>query len=214
MRPHGQMSAFEERQLAGGAIAGDSDAVQALWHAHRRWVAAILIAHKPRDAEVDDLLQEVAVLLVKNIQTLNDPAAVKPWLRTIAINLARSSGRRHRVVKKTMPIVAASAQRAAELNESTEGPSENRGAMALDLANSLPPEYREPLILRAVRGMSYRQIADVMGVPMTTIETRLSRARRMLKEEMEKLESGVSGRSKFTGAGTGGTPIPPEETNP
>jgi RNA polymerase sigma-70 factor (ECF subfamily) len=189
------MSALEERQLAGGAIAGDAEAVQALWHAHRRWVAAILLAHKPRDAEVDDLLQEVAVLLVKNIQTLNDPAAVKPWLRTIAINLARSSGRRQRVVKKTMPIVAASAQRSAALNERVDGSGESRAKMALDLANNLPPEYREPLILRAVRGMSYRQIADVMGVPMTTIETRLSRARRMLKEQMETLESAPAERA-------------------
>lgn len=180
---------MEERNLAGGAIAGDADAVQALWHAHRRWVAAILLAHKPREAEVDDLLQEVALLLVKNIQTLNDPAAVKPWLRTIAINLARSSGRRSRVVKKVMPVLAADAQRSAELNELSEGPGDDRGRRALELASQLPAEYREPLILRAVRGMSYRQIADVMGVPMTTIETRLARARRMLKEEIERLES-------------------------
>lgn len=184
------MSALEEVRLAGGAIAGDADAVQALWHAHRRWVAAILLAHKPKDAELDDLLQEVAVLLVKNIQTLADPAAVKPWLRTIAINLARSAGRRHQVSKKVFPIVAAGAARSAERSEQrdAEGPSDDSGRRALELASKLPPEYREPLMLRAVRGMSYRQIADVMGVPMTTIETRLARARRMLKEEIERLE--------------------------
>lgn len=189
MRPSGRMTVFEEHRIADGAIAGDADAVQSLWHAHRRWVAAILLAHKPRDAELDDLLQEVAMLLVKNIQTLQDPAAVKPWLRTIAINLARSSGRRRRVVNKVFPILAADAQRTAELNEADEGPGDDRGRRALELASQLPAEYREPLILRAVRGMSYRQIADVMGVPMTTIETRLARARRMLKDQLERLDS-------------------------
>lgn len=189
MRPSGRMTVFEEHRIADGAIAGDADAVQSLWHAHRRWVAAILLAHKPRDAELDDLLQEVAMLLVKNIQTLQDPAAVKPWLRTIAINLARSSGRRRRVVNKVFPILAADAQRTAELNEADEGPGDDRGRRALELASQLPAEYREPLILRAVRGMSYRQIADAMGVPMTTIETRLARARRMLKDQLERLDS-------------------------
>ncbi len=189
MRPSGRMTVFEEHRIADGAIAGDADAVQSLWHAHRRWVAAILLAHKPRDAELDDLLQEVAMLLVKNIQTLQDPAAVKPWLRTIAINLARSSGRRRRVVNKVFPILAADAQRTAEMNEADEGPGDDRGRRALELASQLPAEYREPLILRAVRGMSYRQIADVMGVPMTTIETRLARARRMLKDQLERLDS-------------------------
>jgi RNA polymerase sigma-70 factor (ECF subfamily) len=185
------MTALEERQLAGGAIAGDADAVQALWHAHRRWVAAILLAHKPRDAEIDDLLQEVAVLLVKNIRTLNDPAAVKPWLRTIAINLARSSGRRTRVARKVMPVVAAEARRATDRRESESAPPRrsDRGALALELAQTLPMDYREPLLLRAVRGLSYRQIADVMGVPMTTIETRIARARRMLKDEMDKIDT-------------------------
>jgi RNA polymerase sigma factor (sigma-70 family) len=183
------MSVFEEHRLAGGAIAGDEGAVQALWQSHRRWVAAILLAHKPRHAELDDLLQDVAMSLVKNIHTLTDPLAVKPWLRTIAINAARSSGRRTQVVKKVMPIIAADAQRTAELNENADAPGDDSGRRALDLAQTLPAEYREPLMLRAVRGMSYRQIADVMGVPMTTIETRLARARRMLKERLEALDA-------------------------
>lgn len=183
------MTVFEEQRLAGGAIAGDDGAVQALWQTHRRWVAAILLAHKPRDVELDDLLQDVAMSLVKNIHTLSDPGAVKPWLRTIAVNLARSSGRRTQVVKKVMPILAAGAARTAELNEAADQPGDDSGRRALALAQELPPEYREPLILRAVRGMSYRQIADVMGVPMTTIETRLARARKMLKDKIETMDA-------------------------
>ena len=130
--------------------------------------------------------------LVKNIHTLSDPTAVRPWLRTIAVNTARSSGRRRRVVKKVLPILAAGAQRTAELNENADRPGDDSGRRALDLAHELPAEYREPLLLRAVRGMSYRQIADVMGVPMTTIETRLARARRMLKDRLEAIDAGLA----------------------
>lgn len=184
------MTVFEEHQLAGGAIAGDSRAVQSLWEAHRRWVAAILLAHKPRDAELDDLLQDVAMAMVRHIHTLSDATAVKPWLRTIAINTARSSGRRRRVQQDAMPIVAASARRAADLAESgVADRAADEGRAALEAVQTLPPEYREPLLLRAVRGMSYRHIADVLDLPITTIETRIARARRMLRAELEQTEA-------------------------
>lgn len=185
----GSMTIFEEHQLAGGAIAGDPHAAAALWEAHRRWVAAILLAHKPRNAELDDLLQDVAMTLVKHIHTLSDATAVKPWLRTIAINTARSAGRRKKVQDAALPVMAASAQRSASLAEADDSHRAGEtGKLALQVAQTLPPEYREPLLLRAVRGMSYRHIADVLNLPITTIETRISRARRMLRDELERLE--------------------------
>jgi RNA polymerase sigma-70 factor (ECF subfamily) len=49
---------------------------------------------------------------------------------------------------------------------------------------SLPPEYREPLLLRCVRSMTYLQISEMLDLPVTTIETRLARARRMLRDEV------------------------------
>ncbi len=180
---------FEETRLANGAIAGDAEAVQALWRTHRRWIAAVLLAHMPRQAELDDLLQDVAVQLVRHVHTLKDPASVRPWLRTIAVNLARSAGRKRQVIRKSLPFVASEARFSIETEHAaTTAEAGEQGRKALELAQSLPQEYREPLLLRAVRGMSYRQIADVMGVPMTTIETRLARARRMLREEMESVK--------------------------
>ena len=50
------------------------------------------------------------------------------------------------------------------------------------LFDVMPDGYREPLILKCVRGMSYRQIGAMMGLPETTIETRIARGRRMLRE--------------------------------
>lgn len=190
MRPSGRMTAFEEHRLAGGAIAGDADALQALWQSHRRWVAAVLLAHMPRDAELDDLLQEVALTMVRHVHTVKDPTALKPWLRTVAVNAARSAGRRERVARtKVLPFVAQEARRQADEAQSRGNPAQSdSGASALGIAHSLPPEYREPLLLRAVRGMTYRQIADVLGVPMTTIETRIARARRMVRQELAALE--------------------------
>lgn len=201
------LSAFDlspqGRALIALAIHGDHEALRRLWNQHRRWVAAVLMAHMPRSGwggiggpELDDLLQEVAVAVVSKISSLRDEAAFKPWLRAVAMSIAKTSGRRTKVRKEGwLKLVSFSGGRggdAGERDESDLGPSSARGqTMAegrrlMDLAADLPDGYREPLLLKCVQGMSYKQIGEVMGLPDTTVETRIARARRMLRERAEK----------------------------
>jgi len=93
-------SAFEA--AIESAIAGDRDALNLLWHESRRWVAAILLAHKPREADVEDLLQVVAMQMCRKISTVKEPKAFKSWLRTVAINTAREEGRKTTRRRKSM----------------------------------------------------------------------------------------------------------------
>lgn len=161
------------------AINGDLDAVRAVWQAHRRWVAAVLLAHKPREVDLDDLLQDVATTMVRTIGKLRDPGSIKPWLRTTAINAAREAGRTTARRRRRFRLVSHvdTSGGASEAASSSEA-----ARRLLDLAATLPDGYREPLLLRCVRGMSYRQIAEVLALPETTVETRITRARRMLRE--------------------------------
>ncbi len=187
------------------AIAGDAEAVRALWETNRRWIAAVVLAHMPRspgggEPDVEDLLQEVAVRMVRTVHTLRDPATIKPWLRTIAVNVARTAGRRRGPRLRLIRAESANAEplAEAEAGERAAGATGLTGAQAgsnsleegkrvMAAAQRLSPEYREPLLLRCVRGMSYKQIADVLGAPVTTIETRLARARRMIREELGEI---------------------------
>ncbi len=140
-------------------------------------------------------MQDVAVKLVAKIHTLRAAAAFRPWLRTIAINAclgaARSAektlhletardGERREPGCVPEPAAAGDAQAAMEANDAAE--------RLLERALGLPVAYREPLLLRCLRSMSYEQIGDVLGLPVTTVETRLARARRMLREEMEEAQ--------------------------
>jgi RNA polymerase sigma-70 factor (ECF subfamily) len=65
---------------------------------------------------------------------------------------------------------------------STERPEQVRAADAIELIERLAPEYRDPLLLRCVRGLSQREIAGILDLPETTIETRLARGRRLLRD--------------------------------
>lgn len=174
-----------DRQLIRRAIAGDHGALREVWNTHRRWVAAVLIAHKPRSADVDDLLQEVAVAVVAKISGLRDPAAFKPWLRAVAMSLAKTAARRSNVRAAGVQRVVDQA-RAMDQSGDPSGSSTDdalaQGRRLLELAADIPDGYREPLILKCVQGMSYKQIGQVMGLPDTTVETRIARARRMLRD--------------------------------
>lgn len=164
-----------------------ADRVRELWRTHRRWVAAILLAHKPREADLEDLLQEVAIRLVRHGDEVEGLASPKNWLRTVAVNVARTQGRKQRTRRKVWAREAPSMDSVADAGGDpvAHRAELEEGVRALELARGLPEQYREPLLLRAVRGMSYRQIADVMGVPVTTVETRIVRGRKMLRELME-----------------------------
>jgi RNA polymerase sigma-70 factor (ECF subfamily) len=163
-----------------GAPLFGPDEIRRIWREHRRWVAAILLAHKPREIEVDDLLQVVAMSVVRKIGSLRDPAAVKPWLRTVAINAARASGREVQRKRRHLRLVR---EREIEGEPTGDGATRREEAQRLmALARTLPEGYREPLLMRCVRGMSYKQIGAVLDLPETTIETRIARGRRMLRE--------------------------------
>jgi RNA polymerase sigma-70 factor (ECF subfamily) len=167
------------------AIAGDRAALRRVWTRNRNWVAAILLAHKPRSVETEDLLQSVAVTLVQRIGDVRDERALKPWLRTVAVNAARAAGRRHQVERRARPRLAREDRDCGSETESAE-----RGRALLEMAREIPEGYREPLLLRCVNGMSHREIAQVLELPETTIETRIARGRRMLRDLATQRERG------------------------
>lgn len=183
----------EDEQLVEQARRGDRVAQHRLWRDHRRWVAAIILAHRPRSVELEDLMQDVAVKLVDKIHTLRDARAFRPWLRQVAINICRGEARSAAPPLHFSPDARDAGDthpgRVAEPASTGTGhePLEDSDAANHLLAQALglPMAYREPLLLRCVRSMSYQQISEALGLPVTTIETRLARARRMLREEAE-----------------------------
>jgi RNA polymerase sigma-70 factor (ECF subfamily) len=169
-------------------------------------VAAIVLAHRPRSVDLEDLLQDVAVKLVSKIHTLREPRAFRPWLRQIAVNVCRGAGRSERSALRLgggerREGATPEPGHAAEPVGADEGLPrlEDREAAERLLRHvlTLPLTYREPLLLRCVHDMSYTQISDVLDVPLTTVETRLARARRMIREEIE--ESGKMSRGSGDG---------------
>ncbi len=214
MHTRRQRRELDDQQMNEGvvhaAIKGDRDALSLLWDESRRWVAAVILAHKPREADLEDLLQQVAMQICRKISTLDEPRAFRGWLRTIAINIARAEGRKTTRRKRSMlrlvglePMSDRTRDLADEVAQASE--ESNRVYRA---ARSLPAGYREPVLLRCLQSMSYEQIGDAMGLPVTTIETRIARGRRMLREILaqQQKQNDSQRRAALQGSAIGGAP--------
>lgn len=193
------MTRSPEDALLSAAAAGDPAAMDALWRAHRRWVAAVMLAHRVEPHDLEDLLQEVAVTVLQSLDRLQDPGAFRPWLRAIALNAARSAARRRAVRRHVeQPVLdAIEAPDSEHVDRRVEARDQIDATMRHIAA--LPPELREPLLLRAVRGLGQREIARALDLPETTVETRLARARRRLRQAMPPLAAPAGSASMTNG---------------
>jgi RNA polymerase sigma-70 factor (ECF subfamily) len=159
------------------AVAGDPDAFESLV----RWFHADLRIHAARMVgdEADDVLQEAYVKAFRAIARYNhDSGRMRGWLFTIvhrtALDHLRSRTRR--------PVVSMAAERTAMV-----GPEAATGLkLALeDALDSLSVDHRSVLVLVDAIGLSYDEVAEILGVPRGTIASRLNNARRSAYSSLE-----------------------------
>lgn len=136
------------------------------------------VVRNPSIAE--ELAQETFLRAYRALEGFRGDAQVRSWLYRIATNLAKSAVTR----RKEYP-TDEGLDRPVYIHPSAR--LESR-AMSVDLRaaiDQLPDKLREPLVLREFEELSYEEIADRTGIPLNTVRTRILRARRALRTEME-----------------------------
>jgi len=152
-------------------------------HLRAAYDLARWLIREPADAE--DVLQEAVMRAFRHFQTFRGERA-RSWLLAIVRNSCWSFIRRRgeptevfdeeQETAEVVPLQIA--QPEAELLRSESG-ERIRAEVA-----ALRPEFREAFLLREVEGLSYKEIAEVTGVPIGTVMSRLSRARRELQARL------------------------------
>ena len=138
-----------------------------------------------RDQDAQDIVQNAYVRALKGFSRFrgNNPRA---WLLTIVRNTAYSwIKKRNRVEERIVPFEEEI--HAAHLEVAASEPYREREAQLLEQAlKPLPAEYRETLALFELEGWSYKAIAARLNIPLGTVMSRLSRARRFLHQELTR----------------------------
>ena len=179
--------AREEDSLVTAARDGDRAAFGCLYDRYARLVHGILLARVP-PREVDDLVQEVFLLALRQLHGLRDVSRFGAWLGTITRNRANDYFRKAIPDEKvTEPVDENHAE-----NRTTNDAADQEAAMILRAVRGLPEAFREPLILRLVEGMTGPEIAARTGLTHGSVRVNLYRGMQLLREKLAENARGAS----------------------
>jgi RNA polymerase sigma-70 factor (ECF subfamily) len=132
-------------------------------------------------ADADDAVQDCYLRALKHFDTFRG-GAMRPWLFAILRNTCKSTYAQRRFADQELAEDAVPLW--SEPQETPEaGILRRRDDQSIrDMVSALPDQFRETIVLREVNDLSYSEIAEIVGVPIGTVMSRLARARSMLRD--------------------------------
>lgn len=169
--------------LVAAARRGDLGAFERIVERYQRRVYAVGYRILRRHDLADDVAQEAFLRAYQALDRFDTSRPFGPWIARIAANLAVNHARSPRFREQALPEAHAETPdgRAGPLGAVLEG--EAREVLEAALAR-LPAEQRAVFVLRVAEELSYREIADALGLALGTVMSRLARAREKLREAL------------------------------
>lgn len=139
--------------------------------------------------EAADLTQEVFLRIYRHLGSFGGRSTLKTWVFRIAINHCRDRLSRHHPVMQAIDEDPEAG--GVTLADPGRGPEElavaaDEGRRVMEGLSRLPTVFREAVVLRDLEGLSYEEIAEVLGVRVGTVRSRIARGREQLRLLLEK----------------------------
>jgi RNA polymerase sigma-70 factor (ECF subfamily) len=176
----------DDGELIRATLGGDSAAFGMLVRKHQdRLLTSLTHVCGSRD-EAEDVAQEAFVHAYLKLASFAGGSAFYTWLYRIAFNAAISRRRKRRDTSSVDYTRQATGGEPLDLREGAEDRvlRQERAAQLQQALSRLGEEFRVVLVLREIDGCDYETIAQILGLPVGTVRSRLHRARLQLKEEL------------------------------
>lgn len=168
---------------------GDEAAFEALVRRYEAPLRKLAFGYLRDRMLAEDVAQEAFLQAYQRIGTLGRVEAFRSWLYRIAINRAHDELRRR--ARKREVGGEEGEERIRQLEEPVSLgrtlESRDLGRRLSKIIAKLPAKYKDPLLLKEVQGMTYAEIAELLGWPMGTVQIRVHRARLRLRAQVEHL---------------------------
>ena len=182
-----QESRDEDSALIRRALNGDQSAFRRLRQKYHDAIFSLIARMVRRREEVEDLTQEAFIKAFGSLASFNDEYAFSTWLYKIATNNCIDHIRRKKLQTFSIdkPLESSDSDYHFEVPDTTYIPDREiiesqRRRMLEDAINSLPPKYRQVIILRHTEEKEYQEIAKILHLPLGTVKAHIFRAREML----------------------------------
>lgn len=142
------------------------------------YVAALAYRILGRDAEVEDVVQDVFLAAVSGLHRLRDPGAVKGWLASATVNVASRRLRR----RKLLAVFGLDSPSDEEVSAPGASPEEKAVLSEVYFAlDALPVNERVPWVLRHVEGESLERVAELCACSLATVKRRIAAAQEAIE---------------------------------
>ncbi|MCP4713066.1 MAG: RNA polymerase sigma factor, partial [Planctomycetes bacterium] len=149
------------------------------------WLKGLLYSILGNADQVDDALQNVCVRVIEKVHTLKNPESFRPWLATVARHSALSQRTKNSKNPVSLnELLAAQQMTDKDCDTAEKIVKQEQHKLILDAIKQIPEKYREVFVLKYIKDMTYAEIGDTLDLPITTIQIRLVRARRMIYNRM------------------------------
>ena len=174
-------------ELLERARVGDRVALEALLVRHQRQVYRFGLKMCRDEEDAKDVVQETLLAMARNVRDFRGASSVSTWLYSIARSFCIKKRRRSKFAPEHEEPIGSVATEAnsvvdpARLQDETLASRQIEGALERAIA-SLDPMYREILVLRDVEGLTAPEVAEVTGLTVEAVKSRLHRARVQVRE--------------------------------
>ncbi len=199
------MRGLEEQELIRRAASGDAEAFEALVLAYQKPVYNLALRMSGSEDEALDLSQEAFFRAWRGLSGYRADSAFSTWLYRLTSNVCLDHLRRRKRRILALPLDGGD-EREPPVPDPAPGPEARtiqkleREAVAEALGR-LGIEYREALTLRALHGLSYGEIAEILDLNEGTVKSRIARAREKMRRMLQKDGNRSGGASSNRGEG-------------
>jgi RNA polymerase sigma-70 factor (ECF subfamily) len=188
--------AREDVDLVEEALGGNQLSFQLLVERYQERIFGLARHYTKSAVEVEDIVQDTFLKAYRRLETFQRQSSFSTWLYRIAVNTAldflKRVGRSPVQAVEDPELTAAPVRGQAGSGVTIAGPDaalrrEEVARITAEVLAELPEIFRTALVLRELEGMAYQQMADVLGISIGTVESRLFRARARFKEAMIRL---------------------------
>ncbi len=183
-----------DQQLVVRVQQGDKSAFDLLVRKYQHRIAKLVSRYVYDRSEVEDVTQEAFIKAYRAIKGFRGESAFYTWLYRIAINTAKN----YLVAQGRRPSIADVETEEAEASDIgtnlRDATTPERHLLADEIGRTvervlatLPEDLRTAVTLREIDGLSYEEIAEVMGCPIGTVRSRIFRAREAIDKELQPL---------------------------
>jgi RNA polymerase sigma-70 factor, ECF subfamily len=179
-----------DRELVEEARNGSQEAFASLVRRYQVRIYNMALVSTRSDADADDLAQEVFIKVFRGLRGFRGDSAFRTWLYRVAVNVIRSHAARPGLFGWFRREEGSSPD-AADPLDSVAAPGDleadvaRRRVIAAALRR-LPEDLRTAVTLRDVEGLDYKEIAEVLGIPIGTVMSRIARGRGKLRPWIEE----------------------------